>query len=63
MITKLTPRWIGPYKIYNHDERGNYFLIDALGNGMSQKYPLEKLKVVDESKLKPGVDEIKTISR
>ena len=46
IITALALRWIGPYKIFDHDERGNYRLEDEMGNGLQQKFPLEKLWVV-----------------
>jgi hypothetical protein len=46
IITALALRWLGPYTIFDHDERGNYRLKDTLGNGLQQKFPLEKLWVV-----------------
>jgi hypothetical protein len=61
IITKLEPRWIGPYKIFDHDDRGSYSLIDATGVGMQQKLPLEKLKVVDNSVMLNDLKEIKVI--
>ncbi|MCB1179790.1 MAG: chromo domain-containing protein, partial [Leptospiraceae bacterium] len=61
MITKLEPRWLGPYKIFDHDERGNYSLIDTLGNGLSQKFALEKLRVVPEEQFLQDVEEVKSI--
>ena len=48
-ITGLALRWIGPYKVYDHDEKGNYRLTDSLGNGLQQKFPLEKLWVIDQN--------------
>ncbi len=36
IITALALRWIGPYKVYDHDEKGNYRLKDTLGNGLQQ---------------------------
>ena len=61
MITKLAPRWIGPYTIFDHDERGNYVLLDSLGNGMQAKFPLEKLKILDEATLEENLGEIKEL--
>jgi hypothetical protein len=61
IINKLEPRWIGPYKIFDHDERGNYSLIDSLGIGLSRKYPLEKLKIVDKSQYNDNLSEVKRI--
>ena len=62
IITKLEPRWIGPYKIFDHDERGNYSLIDQVGNGMPKKFPIEKLKLVSkEQYIADEIDEIKRI--
>ena len=48
--TKLEPRWIGSYKIFDHDEHGNYFLIDATNQGSQRKYSLEKLKKLYRNK-------------
>jgi hypothetical protein len=61
IINKLEPRWIGPYKIFDYDERGNYSLIDSLGTGLSQKFPLEKLKIVDKNQYDDNVSEVKRI--
>jgi hypothetical protein len=61
MITKLSPRWIGPYKVYDHDERGNYLLLDNMNVGVDQKYPLEKLVVLDQSQQDEETGEVKAI--
>jgi hypothetical protein len=61
IISKLSPRWIGPYTVFDHDNRGNYFLKDSIGEGNSQKYPLEKLKIVPNEVLKDNLKEIKKI--
>jgi hypothetical protein len=62
ILTKLEPRWLGPNKIFDHDERGNYSLIDHLGNGMPKKFPLEKLKIVSKDQyIADHIDEIKKI--
>jgi hypothetical protein len=45
----------------DHDDRGNYSLIDATGVGMQQKLPLEKLKVVDNIVMLNDLKEIKLI--
>ena len=49
ILTKLKPRRIGPYFIFDHDEKGNYFLKDVSGLGTHNKYPLEKLRIVSSS--------------
>ena len=55
IITALALRLIGPYKIFDHDERGNYRLVDEMGNGLQQKFPLEKLWVVrNNSEIESG---------
>ncbi len=61
MITKLEPRWIGPYTIFDHDERGNYLLLDSLGNGIQTKYPLEKLKLLSQDKIEENLFEVKEL--
>ena len=62
MITKLEPRWIGPYKIVDNDSRGNYLLIDQMSVGYEKKIPLEKLKVVNEEQYE-NVDDIQEIKK
>jgi len=61
ILTKLAPRWLGPYKIFDHDMLGNYFLVDALGNGLGNKFPREKLYVVPAELYREDVDEVKSI--
>ena len=61
ILTALAPRWIGPYTILDHDERGNYLLVDSLGVGLQQKIPLEKLLIVDKSQQQDNVVEVKEI--
>jgi len=61
ILTALAPRWIGPYTILDHDERGNYLLVDSLGVGLQQKIPVEKLLIVDESQQQDNVVEVKEI--
>ncbi|MCA9761179.1 MAG: hypothetical protein KC463_06680, partial [Streptococcus sp.] len=61
IINKLEPRWLGPFKVFDHDERGNYSLVDALGNGIPKKYPIEKLKIVPKSVMNEKVEEIEKI--
>ena len=61
MISKSEPRWIGPYKIFDNDERGNYSLIDSTGEGTIKKYPLDKLKIVDQEQLEEDTNEIQKI--
>ena len=60
MITKLEPRWVGPFKILDHDERGNYLLVDSLGEGVKGKFPLEKLRIVGDV-LEEDAAEVKEI--
>ena len=47
--TKLEPRWIEPYSIIDHDERGNYFVKDVSEQSTHNKYPLEKLGIESSS--------------
>lgn len=61
ILTKFEPRWLGPYKIFDHDERGNYSLVDQLGNGMPKKFPHEKLIVSKDQYIADKIDEIKKI--
>ena len=61
MIDKLEPRWIGPFKVFDHDERGNYALVDALGNGLPKKYPIEKLKIVPKEQMREDIVEVDKI--
>ena len=61
MITKLEPRWIGPYTIFDHDERGNYLLLDSLGKRVQAKYPLEKLKILTEAEQVENISEVKEV--
>lgn len=61
IISKLAPRWLGPYKIFDHDERGNYFLQDETGSGLTQKYPIEKLKIVAKEVFDQNVGEVECI--
>ncbi|RNA25454.1 hypothetical protein BpHYR1_034492 [Brachionus plicatilis] len=61
IISKLAPRWLGPYKIFDHDERGNYFRQDETGSGLTQKFPLEKLKIVEKEVFDTNVGEVECI--
>lgn len=61
MITKLEPRWLGPYKVFDHDDCGNYSLIDNFGNGLPKKYPFEKFKLIPNQQYSTEVEEIKRI--
>ena len=49
ILTKVEPRWIEQYFVFNQDERGNYFLKDVSEQGTHSKYPLEKLRIVSSS--------------
>ena len=60
MITKLEPRWLGPYKIFDHDLKGNYLLTESDGTSHPKRYPLEKLFVVDR-KIEENLKQIKRI--
>jgi transposase InsO family protein len=42
---KLTPRYTGPYEVYDQTERGNYRLRTTTGNILIRSVPREKLKV------------------
>ncbi|RNA01901.1 hypothetical protein BpHYR1_003807, partial [Brachionus plicatilis] len=58
IISKLAPRWLGPYKIFDHDERGNYFLQAETGSGLTQKFPSEKLKIAEKEVFETNVGEV-----
>ena len=57
----MEPRQIGPYKMFDNDDRGNYAQIDNLGNGLTKKFPLEKLKIVPDEQFDQNVIELKKI--
>ena len=46
LLTKLQPRYHGPYKVIGHTESGNYKLEDSTCLVMAGTYPLEKIKVL-----------------
>ena len=62
MITKLEPRWIGPYKVVDNDSLGNYLLINQTNVGYEKKVPLEKLKIVNDKQYE-NVDDIQEIKK
>ena len=53
LLSKLEPRFKGPYKITGHTSRGNYKVQDALGNAISESFPRQKIKVVIDNELLP----------
>ena len=61
IVSKLAPRWLGPYKIFEHDERGNYSLQDETGSGLTQKFTLDKLKIVEKEVFDTNVGEVECI--
>lgn len=48
ILTKLEPRYIGPYKIARRNLIGNYELEDHDGNVLKTSYPIHKLKLIEE---------------
>jgi hypothetical protein len=48
LLTKMAPRYAGPYKVIKDTPVGNYFLENALGETMKRSYPRHKLKVVSD---------------
>jgi len=46
IIPKLNSRYKGPYKIQSSDEWENYFVEDATGKKVDDKFQLSKLKIV-----------------
>ena len=53
LLSKLEPRFKGPYKITGHTSRGNYKVQDALGNAIPESFPRQKIKVVIDNELLP----------
>ena len=48
LLSKLSPRYSGPYKVVRHTSGGNYVLENALQELVKMSYPRQKLKVVSE---------------
>ncbi|CAF1107425.1 unnamed protein product [Brachionus calyciflorus] len=49
LLTKLEPRFKGPYKIVGFTKRGNYLVTNALGEKLVDSFPIQKLEVVEEN--------------
>jgi hypothetical protein len=46
LLTKLEPRYRGPYTIHGQDSKGNYQVKNALGTLLKTVYPRHKIKIV-----------------
>lgn len=46
LLTKLQPKYSGPYQVEATTEKGNYWLKNTLGNRLPTSYPPSRLKVV-----------------
>ena len=57
LLTKLSPRFIGPYKIDGDATGGNYYLKNNLGERMKLSSPREKLKLVETNLDREEIDE------
>ena len=49
LLTKLEPRFKGPYTITGHTSRGNYKVNNALGEALPESFPRHKIKVVEDN--------------
>jgi hypothetical protein len=47
ILSKLTPRYRGPYTVTEVTSKGNYILVNALGERLDMSIPRSKLKIVD----------------
>ncbi|RNA01057.1 hypothetical protein BpHYR1_003709 [Brachionus plicatilis] len=45
LLTKLEPRFKGPYKVNDYTKRGNYVLSNSLGEVLKDSFPRHKLKI------------------
>ena len=45
LLSKLEPRYKGPFTVVERTNNGNYILRDQIGQIMNKSYPLEKLKL------------------
>jgi hypothetical protein len=44
-VTKLAPRYLGPYKVQRRTRRGNYILTNSKDEPLKNSYPLDRLKL------------------
>ena len=62
LLTKMAPRYAGPYKVVRSTDVGNYILENSLGEEMKRSYPRHKIKAVAdpsaEGEINLEVDEI-----
>ena len=56
ILSKLSPRYSGPYKVVRHTSSGNYVLENALQELVKMSYPRQKLKVVSELETEDSVN-------
>ncbi|CAF1063141.1 unnamed protein product, partial [Brachionus calyciflorus] len=53
LLSKLEPRFKGPYKIIEHTKGGNYTVENALKETLAESFPRHKIKVVEDYKNLP----------
>ena len=53
LLSKLEPRFKGPYKIIGYTKRGNYKVSNALNETLPETFPRQKIKVVDDNENLP----------
>ena len=53
LLSKLEPRFKGPYKIVEITRRGNYKVENSLKEKLPESYPRHKIKVVEDDKRLP----------
>ena len=50
-LSKLAPRYLGPYKVVRKTKGGSYVLSDATGNLLKRNFPPDQLKPAFNQKL------------
>ncbi|CAF1141669.1 unnamed protein product, partial [Brachionus calyciflorus] len=53
LLSKLEPRFKGPYKVIEFIKRGNYKVKNALDESLPESFPRHKLKVIENDKTLP----------
>ena len=48
-IQKLSPKFTGPYRVLRRSSGGNYILTSTRNQPLHRSYPLDQLKLVDQS--------------